>query len=213
MIAAILLAAASPVTAVDAERAFAAHAQKVGQWTAFRDYAEPAAVMFNPQAVWAHDFLAGRKDPPRSVEWWPTQSFVSCDGDLAVNTGGARFTSGQHGYFTTIWVRQKDSRWKWSMDGGDALRQPLARPARPAVRRASCAGLKRLRQVYSATTPPTERIAGKPPADAGQGRSADGTLAWSWTVSKDGARHTRAKLWNGRRYVVVLDQHVAAPPK
>ena len=75
MIIALLLAAAAPQaapqTAVDAERAFAAHAQKVGQWTAFRDYAEPTAVMFDPQAVGAHDFLKGRKDPPRSVEWWP----------------------------------------------------------------------------------------------------------------------------------------------
>jgi hypothetical protein len=99
------------------------------------------------------------------------------------------------------------------MDGGDALALPLARPARPAVRRASCAGLKRLRQVYKAVTPPTQMIAGKPPADAGQGRSADGTLAWSWTVAKDGARHVQARLWNGRQYRVVLDQRVAAPPK
>ena len=217
MIIALLLAAAAPQaapqTAVDAERAFAAHAQKVGQWTAFRDYAEPTAVMFDPQAVWAHEFLKGRKDPPRSVEWWPTQSFVSCDGDLAVNTGGARYTSGRHGYFTTIWARQKNGGWKWSMDGGDVTSRPLARPARPAVRRASCAGLKRISQVYKAVTPTTQVIAGKPPADAGQGRSADGTLAWSWTVAKDGARHVQAKLWNGRGYRVVLDQRVAAPPK
>lgn len=210
MIAALLLAAAPP-TAIDAERAFAAHAQKVGQWTAFRDYAEPAAVMFNPQAVWAHEFLAGRKDPPRSVEWWPAQSFVSCDGDMAVNSGPWRNAAGQNGYFTTVWIRQKDGDWKWSVDGGDVLKKPLARPATPAVARASCAGLKRVPAVYSAQTPPTARIAGKPPADAGQGRSADGTLTWSWAVAKDGARHFQAKLWNGRRYRIVLDQHVAAP--
>jgi hypothetical protein len=213
MIAMILLAAAAPSTAVDAERAFAAHAQKVGQWTAFRDYAEPTAVMFNPQAVWAHEFLAGRKDPPRSVEWWPARTFVSCDGDMAVNTGPWRNTGNQNGYFTTVWVRQKDGGWKWSMDGGDALKKPLARPSRPAVARASCSGLKKLRSVYAAVTPTTERIAGKPPADAGQGRSADGTLTWSWAVAKDGARHFQAKLWNGRRYRVALDQNIAAPPQ
>lgn len=221
MMIALLLAAAAPQaapqtapkSAVDAERAFAAHARKVGQWTAFRAYAEPTAVMFDPQAVWAHDFLKNRKDPPRSVEWWPTQSFVSCDGDVAVNTGGARYPSGQHGYFTTVWARQKDGGWKWSVDGGDSVRKPLARPARPAVRRASCAGLNRIRQVYANSTPTTQAIAGQPPADAGQGRSADGTLAWSWTVTKEGARHMQARLWNGRRYQVVLNQRVAARPK
>ncbi len=211
MIAAMILAAAAPSTAIDAERAFAAHAQKVGQWTAFRDYAEPSAVMFNPQAVWAHEFLDGRKNPPRSIEWWPARSFVSCDRNLAINTGPWRNAAGQNGYFTTVWARQKDGGWKWSVDGGDSLEKPLARPARPSTRRASCAGRDRLRKVYAAITPTTERIAGKPPADAGQGRSADGTLSWSWTVARDGARHVQAKLWNGRQYVVVLDQRVAAP--
>lgn len=210
MITALLLAAAAP-TAIDAERAFAARAQKVGQWTAFREYAEPTAVLFTPQAVWAQDYLEGRKDPPQSVTWWPARSFVSCDRNLSVNTGPWRNAAGQNGYFTTVWARQKDGGWKWSMDGGDTLKTPLARPARPLVRRATCTGLDRLRAVYAAITPSTERIAGKAPADAGQGRSADGTLSWSWTVAKDGARHFQTKQWNGRGYRIVLDQRVAAP--
>ena len=52
MIIALLLAASSP-TALDAERAFAADAQRIGQWSAFRKYADRDAVMFMPQAVWA----------------------------------------------------------------------------------------------------------------------------------------------------------------
>ena len=62
-------------------------AQRIGQWTAFRKYADRDAVMFTPQAVWARDFLKGRKDPPKAVRWWPATSFVSCDGHTAVNTG------------------------------------------------------------------------------------------------------------------------------
>ena len=208
MIAALLLAAAAP-SAIDAERAFAADAQKIGQWAAFRKYAEPSAVMFDPQAVWAQEFLQGRKDPPRAIQWWPARSFVSCDGGLAVNTGPWR-NGNRNGYFTTVWVRQKDGGWKWTYDGGDGLKTPLARPAKPAVTRASCLGLRRLRSVYASQTPTTARIAGKPPADAGQGRSADGTLSWSWTVARDGDRHFEAKLWNGRRYRTVLDQDIAA---
>ena len=96
MILALVLAAAVPsTTAIDAERAFAERAKSVGQWTAFREYAEASAVMFNPQAVWAHDFLDGRKDPPRSIEWWPARSFVSCDGGLAVTAVG-RFQKLRH---------------------------------------------------------------------------------------------------------------------
>jgi hypothetical protein len=49
----LLAAAAAPLTAVEAERAFAADAQKQGQWTAFRKWAAPDAVMWTPQAVWA----------------------------------------------------------------------------------------------------------------------------------------------------------------
>ena len=62
MIAALLFAATA-TTALDAEYAFARDAQRIGQWTAFRKYADRDAVMFSPQAVWARDFLMDRKDP------------------------------------------------------------------------------------------------------------------------------------------------------
>ena len=51
-----LLIAAASLTAVDAERAFARDARRIGQWTAFRKYADDTAVMFTPQAIWAHEF-------------------------------------------------------------------------------------------------------------------------------------------------------------
>ena len=73
MIVALLLAAAAP-TAIDAENAFARDAQRIGQWSAFRKYADRDAVMFNPQAVWARDFLKGRKEPPKVVRWWPASA-------------------------------------------------------------------------------------------------------------------------------------------
>ena len=58
MIEALLLAAAEPaMTAVDAERAFVADAQKLGQWTAFRKWSAPDAIMFVPRQVNAHVFL------------------------------------------------------------------------------------------------------------------------------------------------------------
>ena len=85
MILALLLAAApvsAPMSAIDAERAFAADAQKNGQWTAFRNSAAPDAVMFVPEKVNAQAWLKDRADPPVSVFWWPGRSYVSCDGSV-----------------------------------------------------------------------------------------------------------------------------------
>ncbi len=208
----LLAAAAAPATAVDAERAFAADAQREGQWTAFRKWADPTAVMYTPQAVWAHDFLKGRKDPPRSVEWSPAQSWVSCDARTAVNTGPWHIAASKtDGYFTTLWMRQPSGVWRWTVDGGDELKTPLARRARPTVRKASCGNRAlRLRSVERAYGNPVNRTA--PPGDSGYARSADGTLLYNWTVAADGARRTRVQLWTGRRFETVLDQKVAPPP-
>ena len=53
MIAALLLASAQAASAVDAEVSFARDAKRIGQWSAFRKWADTDAVMFTPQAVWA----------------------------------------------------------------------------------------------------------------------------------------------------------------
>jgi hypothetical protein len=206
-----LFAAAAVVTAVDAERAFAADAKRIGQWTAFRKYADESAVMFAPQAVWAHEFLADKKDPPKAVSWGPAASWVSCDGRTAINRGPWTSPAGRdRGYFTTVWVRERGS-WKWTYDAGDTLTKPIPLPRRARVERASCRGREKIPQAYRQEVKPTARLAGKPPADAGQGRSADGTLIYEWRVSKSGERRFEAKLWNGRDYRTVLDQRVSAP--
>jgi len=118
ILAALTLQAAAPPSAVDAERAFNAAAQAKGQWTAFRAFAAEDATMFVPQPVQAQAWLKDRKDPPKSIEWWPIESHVSCDGKFAVNTGG----------------------WKWTVDSGELIETARHRPAEPNLRRASCAG-------------------------------------------------------------------------
>jgi hypothetical protein len=199
----LFLAAAALPSAIDAERAFARDAQRLGQWTAFRRYAHPDAVMFNPQAVWAHEFLRGRKDPKQSVGWAPAESFVSCDGRTAVNTGPWTRNSGRsHGYFTTVWQRER-GRWQWVYDAGDELKAPRRSRATPLVRRASCRG-KPVGGPSLIAMPPAKRPRSGPPADAGRGLSADRTLAWAWRVEPKGALQFRTFLWNGLRYEQVL---------
>jgi hypothetical protein len=213
MIVALLFGLAPVTTAIDAELAFAEDAQRIGQWTAFRKYADRDAVMFAPQAVWVRDFLANRKDPPKSVRWAPTHSFVSCDGRTAVNTGPWYSPNGKlQGYFTTVWQRQKVG-WRWEYDGGGVYRAGTNPPAniRPQVLRASC----RTKAPGSPVIPPpplTEKQARTTPEDNGRGESADKTLGWDWKVEKSGARHFRVYQWNGRRYSQVLYNDIPAAP-
>ncbi len=204
MIAALLLAAAEPATmsAIDAERAFVADAQKLGQWTAFRKYAAPKAVMFVPQRTNAQEFLAPLKDPPHSVYWWPGRSYVSCDGSVAINTGPwVRGFGKAVGYFTTVWVRQADGGWKWAYDAGDELEfaRDEGGDIKPVI--AACS---------AAPAPPAvARFGGD--ASAEEGGSRDGTVRYFWQVKADGAREFHAWLWDGKVMQPVIVDKVAAP--
>lgn len=195
ILAALLLMQAG--TAVEAERDFNRIAQTQGQWTAFRRYAADDAVMFVPGPVDAQAFLKDRKDPPVAVQWWPAESYVACDGTVAVNTGPWTSPRGS-GFFTTVWVRQSGGGWKWIYDGGDALHTPRPLPERPKVRRAACGKVPPAR---SATAGP----------DKGAGTSPDGSLRWRWAMAADGSRSFTASIWTGEGFEDVVADRVAAP--
>lgn len=192
MLFALLLAAAAPQPAVEAERAFAADAKAIGQWTAFRKWAADDAIFLPPQRV--TDALKDVPDSRVTVDWWPTASFTSCDGATAANTGGALWPGGRSSYFSTIWQRQTGGAWRWRLDHGADLATPRARVARPDVRHASCRG-----------TPPGN--------DAGTdaGASADRTLRWRWTVAPGGGHSFAVQMWTGDTYETVIDDRVPAP--
>lgn len=195
----LLAAAAAPQTPIDAERAFASDAKTIGQWTAFRKWSTDDAVMFVPQPTNTHEFLKDRKDPPKVIDWWPTASYLSCDGKLAVNTGGWKRPDGTDGYFTTVWVKQPDGGWKWTVDGGDGLQAARPRPTQPLVRRASCR-----KPGQNAGTPLD------PANKSAQGESGDHSLAWSWSVAPDGSRAFTARIWDGKAFVPVIEDKISA---
>ena len=212
MIAALLLAAAPAATAVDAELAFARDAKRIGQWSAFRKWADNDAVMFTPQAVWAQTFLKPLKNPPNAISWRPAHSFLSCDGRTAVNTGPWFKQDGAPGgYFTTVWQRTPRG-WRWVYDGGGPTASGAkARAGKPQVHRASCRA-----KAPGAPIPPPPRLSAKQarttPDDNGRGQSADRTLGWTWKVDSNGARKFRVYQWKGSRYAQVLFNDVPAPP-
>ena len=203
--------AATFPTAVDAERAFSRDAQQNGQWTASRAYAHPDAVMFTPQAIWARDFLKGRKDPTAALRWSPNASYVSCDGRIAVNTGPWTSADGQqHGFFTTVWQMEK-GQWHWISDGRHTLKRPLTALKTPVLRRAACRGRAPGPPLMAA---PSARRGpgGVAPDDFGRGYSEDRTLGWDWRVGPNGTRRFRTFLWNGRGYKLALQQFIGGKP-
>ena len=202
MILALMLVAAGPQTAIDAERAFSADAHKIGQWTAFRKWAAPDAILFVPQPGSAHAFFKDKADPATAIYWWPGRSFVSCDGNTAVNTGPAVYGVGKAvGYFSTVWQRQPDGGGKWQLDHGDLLDTLRAEGGDIEARQADCA-------TPPAPVPPKVGLARG--GTSGQGKSKDGTLAWRWFANADNSHSFEALLWNGKDWEVVLNDIVKA---
>lgn len=191
---------ADPGKVVAAELAFARTAREKGQWTAFAEFAADDAVMFVPEPVKAKDWLKKQRDPAESVRWQPHRVWSSCDGTLAVTKGAWQAADGSAGYFITVWERQRNGEYKWVMDQGDTLAQPLEEPEMIGTEVADCRS--------PATPPPVARVPG--PGDS-SGRSRDGTLAWSVIVEEDNSRSVEVRYWDGKNWQFAIAEQVAAP--
>ncbi len=174
---------ANPGEVVATELAFARMAKDKGQWTAFESFAAKDAVMFEPGPVRAKDWLRGRANPAVSVEWSPYQVWSSCDGSLAVTRGGwSQPSNGGLGAYTTVWQREDDGAYKWVLDLGETLKQPLAEPAMIKAAVGDCPERRSFGQ-----SPQRATIA----ADGLSGAASDGTLSWAVTAApgQSGALH------------------------
>lgn len=193
---------ANPSAVIATELAFAREAREEGQWTAFREFAAEDAVMFVPEAVNARDWLSGREDPAEPVQWQPHQVWSSCDGSLSVTRGAWQRPDGSTGYFTTVWRhegRRGDEEYRWVLDQGDVLAEPLPEPDIIRTTVADCGG--------DALTPVVPPIA----ATNGAGRSRDGSLAYTWVVASDLSRTLTVRMLIDGEAEEVLRSEVAAP--
>jgi hypothetical protein len=181
---------ANPSAVIAAEIAFAQLAQEKGQWAAFAQTATVDAVMFVPQMVYAQTWLKGRANPPQAVKWQPHIVWSSCDGSLMVSHGAWQGAAGKTGYFTTIWQRQKDGKYKWVLDHGDELKEPLLAPEMLSGQIADCPDRGKR---PAGPSPKVKDLKAKDlqPLDprARSGKSLDGSLWWEVTVEPDGARN------------------------
>ena len=204
--------AANPGGVIAAEIGFAALAQEKGQWTAFRTTAAKGAKMFTPQPVLVDMFLKSRADPPVAVKWQPHMVWSSCDGSIAV-TRGAWQRPDSVGYFITVWQRQKDGQYKWVLDQGDALTQPLAEPDAIDGVVADCPAPGHrgdhkddLRDAKGKPLTGPQAFADPLSASAN-----DGSLTWATTVDTAGARDFTLRLRKDGAMQEVLHATVKAP--
>lgn len=130
---------AQPEALLSTDRAFAQAAQERGQFTAYREYAAPEAVIFVPAAVNAQEWLAGRADPAEALRWQPHRVWSSCDGTLAVTQGGWQGAGGRSGEYLTVWRRQENGGYKWVLTQADIVANPRPAPAAPESLVADCA--------------------------------------------------------------------------
>ncbi|MEN9682382.1 MAG: hypothetical protein RLZZ427_133 [Pseudomonadota bacterium] len=196
---------ANPSAAIAAEIAFAQLARDKGQWTAFKATATADAVMFTPQLAYVQQYLKDKPNPAAMLTWQPHQVWSSCDGSIAV-TRGAWQRGDATGYFTTVWQRQNDGKYKWVMDQGDALPMPLDPPEMIVAKVADCPKGPLPRPVKR------DKIKQLPPLDPAHraGQSDDGTLTYDVTVEPDGARRFTVNLMLGGQLAPVQMVEVAA---
>lgn len=212
--------AAQPSTVVAAEIAFARMAKEQGQWTAFREFAAPGAMLHGRNGgVPAQQLLAELADPEEAVQWAPRTIVMSCDGALAVSLGRYQDPEGLVGNFVTVWERQSDNAYKWVYDvGGPDVPQPPQRKqfedgdivvtAIDAV------------QGLVATCPRAGETVPPPPASSSVGERAqdaktsrDGTLRWRWQHRGEGEKFVAAEYFYNGQWVTAIEESLASSPE
>ncbi|PKP93474.1 MAG: hypothetical protein CVT75_06030 [Alphaproteobacteria bacterium HGW-Alphaproteobacteria-14] len=209
--------AAQPSTIVATEIAFARAARENGQWTAFRMFAAPGALLHGENGPFAIEpWLATQSDPPAAVQWEPRAVAISCDGAVAVSHGRITTPEGKVGNFLTVWERQGSGEYRYVFDVG-GLDVPQPPPRKPvedgdivvtsidAVQGlvASCP-----RRDAAIPPPPAIPVGYEGKADARLSR--DGTLRWRWEHRDDGTRFAAADYFYQGRWLTAFEQNLAS---
>lgn len=116
---------AAPV--VEAERAFAAEAQRTGWVESFIAHSTEDAIVLGARPANAHAAMRGI-DPANlgdtSLNWAPEFAGISNGADFGFTTGPYNGGDTAFGQYFTVWRRQSDGAWKWIYDGGTNSRTP-----------------------------------------------------------------------------------------
>jgi hypothetical protein len=212
--------AAQPSTIVATEAAFARAAREDGQWTAFRKFAAPGAMLHGSGgAIPAEPWLLEQRDPKQPVQWAPRTVVMSCDGAIAVSLGRFQTPEGIVGNFVTVWERQANREYKWIYDvGGPDVPQP---PPRKEFEDGDIV-VTAIDSVQGlvATCPRAGETVPPPPADSPVGMRAqdaklsrDGTLRWRWEHRGEGEKFVAAEYYFNGQWVTAIEESLASPPQ
>ena len=207
--------AAQPSTIVATEIAFARAAKEQGQWTAFRQFAAPGALLHGGKGPFEIlPWLATQTDPAQAVDWTPRAVVMSCDGALAVSQGRSRDPDGIVGNFVTVWQRQADGRYLYVFDaGGPDVPQP---PPRKVIEDGDIVvteidavqGMVASCPRGGAAIPPPPALGPDEAGKSGTRISQDGTLRWRWTHTGNGTRGFVADYFYQGRWVTAIEQNL-----
>lgn len=197
---------AQPSRIVATESAFARMAREEGQWTAFRAFAAPGAMIHGVNgAIPAEPWLAAQDDPPAAVQWGPREIWMSCDAKLAVSTGRFRDPDGIVGNFITVWQRQPEGEYHWVYDSGtpdDPQPPPRAVPEEGDI------VVTAMDSVRGHVADCGKREEPRPalPLESASGVSPDGTLAYRWEHVGEGERKFTAYWLADGKWEVAMDE-------
>ena len=121
----------------EAERAFARRSVEVGWREAFLEFFAEDAISYAPAPGNAKERLLKRPPTPQPqkviLDWWPVYADISQSGDMGLTTGpslGYENTPERkavfHGYYFSVWKKQRDGTWKVAIDVGVETPPPAA---------------------------------------------------------------------------------------
>ncbi|MBA4043491.1 MAG: hypothetical protein C0471_03590 [Erythrobacter sp.] len=208
--------AAQPSTIVAAELAFSRAARERGQWTAFRMFLAPGALLHGRNGPFPIEpWLATQTDPPVAVQWEPRAVAMSCDGALAVSQGRLTTPEGLVGNFVTVWERQADGEYRYTFDAG-GLDVPQPPPRKQfedgnivVTAIDSVKGLVATCPRGGSAPPPPPAIPVGEEGKADARLSRDGTLRWRWEHRADGTRYAAADYFYEGRWLIAFEQSLA----
>lgn len=212
---------AQPSTIVKTELEFARAAREEGQWTAFRAFAAPGAIIHGRNGpIGADSWLAVQSNPDKAVQWEPRSIWMSCDGALAVSTGRFVDPDGLVGTYYTVWERQGDRSYKWTYDVGapDNPQPPAPEPLSDlgpedivVTRLDSIKGLVAHCPRAGEEVPSAPAYTITDDASQGGRMSRDGTLRWRWEHTPEGERRIIVDWLTPGKWQVALDETLPAP--
>jgi hypothetical protein len=191
--------APNPSAIIAAELAYNRLTQEKGVAAAFRETAHKDAVMFLPKRTRVGDKLP-EGTLLSGLSWAPHAVYASCDGSAGATVGVWQGPGKAHGYFTTIWLRERDGRFKWVLTHGGARTGKMAdAPDFIQAKEGKCG-----------SRPAIGLEAGDVGDDLAIGLSFDQTLSWRSLVRADGSRRITVRMWDGTAMVDVIDDVVSA---